>query len=306
MYDRRLRITALILLIAILLTAGCRRQKPEETTAATEAEAETQTDAVSDAATDAAPTAAQTASAAPASTTQAPSTAPAVPAATAPAVPATAANAAETTTAAPTGVTPVTEAARPMPGPGNDYEIMRAGTFYYAGTMTSDGTGYDMEIALSPDVTCALMDYEGIRLGFMVKGGKNYMLYPPKNFYIELNKAALSMLKLDGEDLFGDMQISGEDMEPISNAASVEDAVFNGTPCTLYTFISATGAVSRVYMNGDRMIGLETVDNTGKLTSSTVIRSFSGEIPANMRDLSGYKKGTVLNLFSLIKDMAGQ
>ncbi len=165
------------------------------------------------------------------------------------------------------------------------YDILRGSAFYLTGAMTSGGTTSPMKLAVSPDLVYIETAVDGLSLGYLVKDGKTCLVAPEQKIYHWISAAEAAMLKSAGLMDENEVRENVADMgfaalKPLSQADSSASGTFNGTACTVYTFVYRDGSKYRVYMDGARLLALENVNASGITETLLTVKTVSRTIPA--------------------------
>ena len=114
------------------------------------------------------------------------------------------------------------------------------------------------------------------------------------NTYIILDKSAMKMLGISEDDF--DFPGLVNDISGMECTTSVTG--FNGIADVIcYKFSSESSAI-KFYMNGESLIGVQTLDSDGNIITTMIFDSFSGEVPPSAFSLDGYKKMTMIQFVS--------
>ena len=171
----------------------------------------------------------------------------------------------------------------------NEYDIYRSGTFYMTGSMTDSSGTNPLEIGRNDNVIYMSSEMEGQQIAMQVIGSDVYMIHPGKNAYYKLTAAELSLLGIDLDDLTQGIDMSG--LPSLSQASGVTEGLMDGTQaCTVYTFDSADGGRTLIYMDGDRFLGMDTYTANWVRTDSLRITSISKTLPEKVTTPGGGAK----------------
>lgn len=173
----------------------------------------------------------------------------------------------------------------PADGGMNQYDILRSGRFYLTGAYAvSGGTSSPMEIGVDGSTVYLAMTDGGMSMGYLVKGRDIYLLNKSKKIYWKPNELEKAFLKSQG--LPDAAEISAEiaefgfsTMQPLSAATSVGTGTVNGTSCTVYSFRLSDGTENRVYISGNRLMGIENFNAAGRQTGFMRVYSVSSKLP---------------------------
>lgn len=172
-------------------------------------------------------------------------------------------------------------------GQTTDYDILRSGKFYLTGTMKSDGEPETpMAMALGSDMLYMEMHEEDLNMGILVKDKSIYLLNTGAKKYYKMSSADMVTLKTlgvdfpDAEALEKEIKNFGfQDLAPLDRADKVSDASVGGVACKRYTFLMDDGEEYRVYMNGSRLMALESVAANGTQDMYMKVSSITGQLP---------------------------
>ena len=172
----------------------------------------------------------------------------------------------------------------PADGGANQYDILRSGRFYMTGAYIVDGTTSPMEMGVDGTTVYLAMTDGDMNIGYLVKGKDVYFLNKNEKIYWKPNALEKAFLKSQG--LPDATEISAEiaefgfsSMPPLSAATSVGTGTVNGTSCTVYSFRLSDGTENRVYINGNRLLGIENFNAAGRQTGFMRVYSVSASLP---------------------------
>lgn len=292
-----------ILLLAILVFAGCKSffGSPEETTELTQtSETETTTEIAPETSTEEESTEEETT--ATEETAEDTTAEPVVLETTteAPALP-------ETTTETPAseGTTEETTTAAPVQEVTNQYDVLRSGRFYLKGSMYDGHESNPLTLAVGDTLVYMETSMDNAAMGFLISNKKTYLLNPMNKTYTEFGSVLSSILQNAGmmsqEEILNSIDEMGfAEMKPLSDANEIQDSAINGVPCKVYIFIREEGGTTRVYMDGERLLGFEKIREDGVYETGTYIDEISAVIPT--LPPSDYTKQ---NIYSFITTMEG-
>lgn len=152
----------------------------------------------------------------------------------------------------------------PADGGMNQYDILRSGRFYMTGANVINGTVSPMEMGVDGSTVYVSMVDGDMNIGYLVKGKDIYLLNHNEKIYWKPNALEKAFLKSQGlpdaSEITAEIAESGfTSMPPLSAADSVGAGTAEGKACTVYTFKLADGSVTRVYMNGSRLLAIENI-----------------------------------------------
>ena len=214
----------------------------------------------------------------------------------------------ESTTKAPaesTTKTPAesTTSAKPT---SNEYDILRSGSFYLDGTMYSEGENNPVTLAVSDDLVYMQATMDGMTMGLLVQDKKTYMLSPPTKTYCEFGSVFSSVLQKAGmmseDEIKGFIDSMGfSTMQDLDEADSVTTGTIGSTACDVYIFNKDDGTKTRVYLNGDHLTAFEVVGADGAVVSATYITTLTSEIP--QLPPNDYTKQSAINFIMSMEEM---
>ena len=209
----------------------------------------------------------------------------------------------ETTSAAAPAET--TTAAKPT---SNEYDILRSGSFYMDGTMYADGENNPVTLAVNDDLVYMQATMDGMTMGLLVQDKKTYLLNPPTKTYCEFGSVLSGVLKKAGmmsEDEIKEFidSMGFSTMENLDNADSVTTGTIGSTPCDVYIFNKDDGGKTRVYLNDGHLMAFEKVDADGTVSSATYINTLTAEIPKLPPE--DYTKQNALSFVMSMEEMMG-
>lgn len=197
-----------------------------------------------------------------------------------------------------------------QPTPVSDYDILRSGTFYVTGSMV-DAVGIDtpMEWARTPDSFYALSDFEGAKMGILIKGKEMYMIYHEKKSYLKMSEDIMKFANLDFSEFTeaADSQFNFSTWQTLDNAEKTTSAVHKGHNCTVYHFTAETGSEKRIFIDGNKLVRIANFSSSGEFVSAMDIDSVSAELPAGTyappSDYKAYEGITGIVGFMLLFDV---
>ena len=194
-----------------------------------------------------------------------------------------------------------TQPTTPAQSSRNEYDILRSGTFYCVGSMKdAEGTN-PLEIAIGPNTVYMLTKMDSVSMAVLVSNKKTYMIYPEGKVYLEMSDLILKMMDLDPDELLDSGNFGFSDMKPLSEANAVTDGTLNGQACKIYNFSNEDGTRTLIYMNGNRLLGMEVYSASDTLTSGTYFESVSATIPEDkMSPPAGYTKTTFTKFMTML------
>lgn len=192
-----------------------------------------------------------------------------------------------------------------------EYDTLRSGAFNIVATMEDSEGVNPMNMAVGKDGAVYLdSDMDGVRIGILirketvlfVKTTKMYMINHADKTYTDATTISTIIPDFDLEAISKEIDSSGFSSLPaLSEATSVGSTAFEGTSCTVYTFVSAEdGRQTKVYLQGKKLIAIEQLDAAGKRVSVMRVESITTDFPAFPP--KGYTKK---NLLSFMTDLAG-
>lgn len=203
----------------------------------------------------------------------------------------------ETTTK---GNEPATQAPAPA---ANEYDIFRSGTFYAKGQMKDEEGVNPLEMAITPNSIYMLTKFEDTDMAILVSSGTTYLIYPQGKAYLEMSSMVMNMMGMNADDMLNSDELGFSDMEPLSKAQSTSKATMGGQNCTVYSFNKEDGSVSKVYMNGNKLVAVEAYEGT-KVVSATYFESITGNVPADkINPPASYKKTGLFDFMGMLGDV---
>ncbi len=208
----------------------------------------------------------------------------------------------ENTTSAPVENT---TAAKPT---SNEYDILRSGSFYMDGTMYSEGQNNPVTLAVNDDLVYMQATMDGMTMGLLVQDKKTYLLNPPTKTYCEFGSVLSGVLKKAGmmsEDEIKEFidSMGFSTMEDLADADSVTTGTIGSTACDVYVFSKDDGSKTRVYLAGEHLMAFEKVDADGTVNSATYINTLTSEIPK--LPPKDYTKQNALSFVMSMEEMMG-
>lgn len=211
----------------------------------------------------------------------------------------------ETTTAA---VAPETTTAAPLKPTSNEYDILRSGHFYLDGSMYSDGKNNPVTLAISDDVVYMQATMDGMTMGLLRANKKTYMLNPPTKTYCEFGSVFSGVLQKAGlmsEDEIKDFidSMGFSTMQDLDEADSVTTGTVGSTECDVYIFNKDDGTKTRVYLNNGHLKAFEVLGTDGAVASATYITTLTSEIPPLPPE--DYTKQSAVSFIMSMEEMMG-
>ena len=185
----------------------------------------------------------------------------------------------------------------------NEYDIFRSGTFYAKGQMKDEEGVNPLEMAITPDSIYMLTKFDNTNMAILVSSGKTYLIYPQGKAYLEMSSTVMNMMGLNTDDLISSDGLGFSDMEPLNKAQGTSKATLNGQNCTVYSFAKADGSTSKVYMNGNKLVGIEAYEGT-RITSATYFDFITASVPADkINPDTSYKKTGIFDFMSMLGEV---
>ena len=199
---------------------------------------------------------------------------------------------------------------RPAAPTDTEYDTLRSGVFNIVATMEdSDGVN-PMNMAVGSDGAVYLdSDMDGVRIGilirkegWLIKTTKMYMINHADKTYTDATAISMVIPDFDLAAVSTEIDSSGFTALPtLSEATTVEAGEFEGTACTVYTFVNAEdGRQTKVYLQGKKLVAIEQLDAAGRRVSVMRVESISTDFPAFPP--KGY---TEKKLLAFMTDLAG-
>lgn len=171
----------------------------------------------------------------------------------------------------------------------SEYDILRSGSFYIDAVFEDGEEASPMKMAVDTNGDFyALADMDGLEMGFLVKEEKTlfgkekktYLVNPKTKTYTEFSRLLMSLMNLNPGDFADEVNELGfTDMPPLTEAESVSDGEYNGTPCKVYRMSQEYGTAVRVYMDGTKLLVMETLGSDGTLLQVMKINSITAGFP---------------------------
>ncbi|MBR0509077.1 MAG: dockerin type I repeat-containing protein [Clostridia bacterium] len=197
---------------------------------------------------------------------------------------------------------PVTEGLR-RPTENNQYDALRSGTYYVKGRMLNATEITEMEMAVTDNTLYAVSDMDGINFAVLVVGKTTYLMLPDKKAYLKVTATEMRLIGMDPDEMLKAGDPGFSKMRPLSEAASVEETQYRGTPCFAYSIPGAEGTAgsSIVYLNGDTLLAIQDVSEAGYVVGTMEFDEVSGTVPADKRSVpSDYSKKTLFGFMGLL------
>lgn len=125
------------------------------------------------------------------------------------------------------------------------------------------------------------------------KSASKFYLVKDKSYTV-LDKNSMKMLGISEDDF--DLPGLANDISGMECTTSVTG--FNGIADVICYEFSSESSTIKFYMNGESLIGVQTLDSDGNIITTMIFDSFSGEVPPSAFSLDGYKKMTVIQFVS--------
>ena len=160
-----------------------------------------------------------------------------------------------------------------------------------------------LEMAITPDSIYMLTKFDNTNMAILVSSGKTYLIYPQGKAYLEMSSTVMNMMGLNTDDLISSDGLGFSDMEPLNKAQGTSKATLNGQNCTVYSFAKADGSTSKVYMNGNKLVGIEAYEGT-RITSATYFDFITASVPADkINPDTSYKKTGIFDFMSMLGEV---
>lgn len=149
------------------------------------------------------------------------------------------------------------------------------------------------------------MDMDGTPLSVGIYDNEFYLMNTAKKSYISLNKSLMKMMGLDMSDL-ENMNIT-DAMGSLSGILTsnakpeVSSVSLNGQAVTLYSYKGDNGDTERFYLNGNNLVKIEKVDQSGKSKVNMDIKKFNANVQqSEVKPIANYQEK---NIFQFASDM---
>ncbi len=177
------------------------------------------------------------------------------------------------------GSSPVT----PVTG-STQYDILRSGKFYLVGSSVSGGVASPMTMGIDGNTVYMAITDGGISMGYLVKGSDIYLLNTAAKIYWKPNLLEKGVLKAAGMPDAAEVkkevsEFGFTSLKPLSAANTVARGTVNGVACTAYIFNMSDGSKYRVYINGQRLLALESLSAAGVQEMYLRVDSISATLP---------------------------
>ncbi|MBQ7638006.1 MAG: hypothetical protein IJS90_03795 [Clostridia bacterium] len=166
----------------------------------------------------------------------------------------------------------------------SEYDILRSGHFYMDGTMYADGESNPVTLAVGDDLVYMQTTMDGATMGFLISGSSTYLLNPTDKTYCEFGAILSGILSQAGMmsqdeimEYINEMGFSS--MGDLNKADQVSNATLNGTACKVYIFNKSDGSKTRVFMNGNKLLGFEIVSADNQVETATYLKTITSTIP---------------------------
>lgn len=170
-----------------------------------------------------------------------------------------------------------------------------SGQYYLDGSMTSDGTVTDINIAISGNDFYTSTEMEGMTVSILYKNSKIYFINNDDNSYIELSDVLMDSYDIDFSEVenlteylnLTQYNFTGFDRYSDTLDGQTADCFkyYNDEMCVIFCFV------------GEELKQVDMGDGSGKINSSIFIKEFSPQVPAGMMSLSGLRKTTIFAFF---------
>jgi len=180
----------------------------------------------------------------------------------------------------------------------NEFEIFKSGFFYLDMDVVEGGSRQNVKMALTDKSTylsMALDDSMGfgnelgieglgdMNLSFLINETDTYIIDEKNGTYAPME----AMFKLMGDEIsFDEMMDSFSELEigsdnGLAGATSVTTETVKDIKCTKYTFASSDGSAVNVYMNGKKLVAMNSVNSKGAEETRYEINSVTLTVPAS-------------------------
>lgn len=156
---------------------------------------------------------------------------------------------------------------------GNFIEILNSGKFALDGYITTDGEKVPLTFSTYEKNLRMGTEISGISLDFAIIDNVTYLLSSKNKSYIELTEAIRKRFSLD------DTPMTFDGFGEIKNEQAIKsEATYNGKTVDCYSTPGPEGEV-KFYVDGDKVVKLDVLDNTGVCTTMIEINSIQGNLP---------------------------
>jgi len=191
----------------------------------------------------------------------------------------------------------------------NEYDVMRSGRFYMDGTMYADGEANPVTLAVSDDLVYMQTTMDGATMGFLISSGSTYLLNPTEKTYCEFGSILSGILSQAGmmsqEEIMEYINEMGfSTMEDLSKADQTSNATMNGTACKVYVFNKSDGTKTRVFMNGNELLGFEMLATDNTVDTATYINTITQDIPT--LPPADYTKQNIITFMTSMEAIMGE
>ena len=166
----------------------------------------------------------------------------------------------------------------------SQYDILRSGKFYLTGKSVIDDTAYPITIGIDGTTVYLAMSEGSMSMGYLVKGKDIYLLNTNDKIYWKPNAIERAFLKSQGlpdaDEVRNEVSEYGfTSLKPLSSANTVGSGKVNGVSCTVYTYRGSDGSTYRVYMNGNKLLALESRTAANVQDMYLRVESISATLP---------------------------
>jgi len=133
---------------------------------------------------------------------------------------------------------------------------------------------------------------EEIKVGFITKNTTKFYMFSDENKTYCDAKTITDQMNLDELGAsFKPIDLTGQEFVIEENVA------FNGKGTTCYS-LSDDSSTMKFYVDGDKLVGMATLDSVGNIQQELVFTSFTGDVPDSTWSFDGYKSVNLIKFFA--------
>ena len=176
------------------------------------------------------------------------------------------------------------------------YDTLRSNQYTFEAKSKEGSEVTKVKLSRSGKKIYAVTDVNGFEIGLYYNGSDTWFYYPKKKIYALVDDKDLAMLEMDRQDVILNLDDMGlDDLPPLKEAQSMADTTVNGVSCKLFRLArQSNGESVNVYLNGKKLIRLEYLNASGKVTSTMDVVSVSADFP--QLPPGGYKQVSLMEL----------
>lgn len=187
----------------------------------------------------------------------------------------------------------------------NGYDAFRNGNFYAKGSLRDSTGTQPMEMAITDNSIYMLTKMDDIDMAMLISDGDTYLIYPAEKCYMKMSAVVMKLMGIDADEMISSSDLGFSDLKPLSEANSAGTGDLNGVACTVYTF-NNENSVSKIYMKGETLLGMETYSTSGAFESGTYFEVITGSVPESKKNPpSDYTEKGMTEFMKILMNVMG-